>query len=240
MKKNIKNLTCVVLCAGRGIRILPYSETIPKVMIKIKNKPILGYVIDYWKKYTNNFIFVVGYKKEHVINYVLSLPIQAQFIEQKQLRGIADAISYVEDFVSDNFIVVLGDCLYYGQFNIPDDIKQGVGVWKTNDVNFIKQNYSIKNKGDVICKVCEKPKIIINNLCGMGVYLFNKKVFDYIKNTKPSELRNEVEITDTIQNMINNGEEIRPIFFKGKYLNVTYSYDLKEAKNIILRPNLSE
>lgn len=236
MKKIIKGLICVVLCAGRGLRITPYSETMPKVMIKIKDKPVLGYVIDYWKNYTNNFIFVVGYKKEQVIDYVSSLPIKAQFIEQKELRGIADAISYVKDFITDDFIVVLGDCLCHGQFNMPKNMKQGVGVWKTDDVSFIKQNYSVEIKGDVICRVCEKPTIIINNLCGMGVYLFNKKVFDYIKNTKPSELRNEVEITDTIQNMINDGEEIKPIFFKGKYLNVTYPYDVKEAQNIIFRP----
>ena len=54
-----KDLKCVILCAGRGHRILPYSQEIPKVMIKIRDKPILGYVIDHWIKHTNDFIFVV-------------------------------------------------------------------------------------------------------------------------------------------------------------------------------------
>ena len=51
---------CVVLCAGRGVRITPYSEKIPKVMVKIKKKPVLRYVIDYWKDYTDDFTFIVG------------------------------------------------------------------------------------------------------------------------------------------------------------------------------------
>ena len=68
-----KNFKCVILCGGRGTRIIPYSEYVPKVMIEIKGKPALGYVIDYWKKYTQDFIFVVGYKKELVIEYISKL-----------------------------------------------------------------------------------------------------------------------------------------------------------------------
>jgi glucose-1-phosphate thymidylyltransferase len=231
--KNNK-LKCVILCAGRGKRIIPFSEEVPKVMITIKNKPALGFIIDYWKKYTKNFVFVVGYKKEQVMDYVRTLPINSEFVEQKHLKGIADAISYVENLVSDQFIVLLGDCVYNGTFNFPDELQQGVGVQKVDNPEYIKLNYSIKITDDIITQVVEKPKKIINDLCGMGVYFFNKKVFDYIKNTPASSLRNEIEITDVIENMIKSGEEIKPIFFKGEYLNITYPEDIKKAEKFII------
>ena len=228
---NNKDLKCVVLCAGKGTRILPYSEDVPKVMLELDNQPILRYVVDYWKQFTNDFIFVVGYKKEQVIDYVKKLPIHSTFVEQKELKGIADAVSLVKNNVSENFIVVLGDCICEGEFNVPENMELGVGVWKTNNLEDIKRSYSIEITNNVINKVVEKPKDVPNDLCGMGFYFLNQKVFDYIKMTQPSELRNEIEITDVIQNMIDSGEKVKQVFFKGSYLNVTFPGDLKNWKN---------
>ena len=230
---NYKGLKCVVLCAGKGTRLHPKTIEKTKVMIKIKNKPILSYVIDYWRKYTKDFIFVVKFKKEDVIEFASQLPINSQFVEQKELRGIADAVLCTKDFVSDRFIVVLGDCICKGNFDFPKNMKQGIGVWRTNNVEDIKRSYSIKIKNDFVLEMKEKPKEVFNNLCGMGFYFFDKIVFDYIKLTKPSKLRNETEITDVIQNMINAGEKIMPVFFHGDYLNITYPKDLEKAEKIL-------
>jgi len=224
-----KDLKCVVLCAGKGERISPISNETQKVMIKLGGKPIIHYVIDYWKKYSNNFIFVIGYKKQQVIEYVKKLPINSEFVEQKELKGIGNAVSYVEDFIKDKLIVVLGDCIFRGEFNFPQNMKQGIGVYKTNNENYIKQNYLVKIKNELVYEVKEKPKKVVNNYCGMGFYFFDKRVFNYIKMTNPSKLRNEIEITDVIQNMINSREEINPVFFNGNYLNITSPEDIEKA-----------
>jgi len=229
-----KDLKCVVLGAGKGTRILPHSIEKPKVMLEFNNKPLLRYVIDFWKKFTDDFIFIVGYKKEHIINYVKDLPIKSTFVEQTKLRGIADAIRLVKDLVSDNFIVALGDCICNGTFFFPKDMDQGVGVWETVNLEYIKNSYSIQIKNGYLKRVVEKPKEIPNNYCGMGFYFFKKKVFKYIDETPPSSLRNEIEITDVIQNMIDKKERIRPVFFKGNYLNVTFPEDLNSWKDNIL------
>lgn len=225
-------LRCVVLCAGEGSRMLSLNQE-PKAMFKIKNKPILGYIVDYWKQFTKDFIFVVGYKKEMLIKFVKRLSINSRFIEQKRPNGIAHALMCTKNVVSERFIVVLGDCICKGRFNFPLDMQQGIGVCKTENIEDIKQSYSIEIKGDYIYRVKEKPKRVTNNLCGLGFYFFDKRVFNYIKMTKPSKLRNEIEITDVIQNMINTKELIRPIFFKGKYLNITYPEDIYRAEVLL-------
>jgi dTDP-glucose pyrophosphorylase len=226
-------LTCVVICAGKGKRILPNSLDKPKTMILLNGKPIVHHIVEYWRKYTNNFLFIVGYKKNHIIRYVPHRGIQSKFIEQKELRGIAHAISLAQDDVSDNFIVVLGDCLCLGTFSPPGAMTQGVGVWKTESFESIRTNYAVIIKGDRISQVIEKPKEPCNNFCGMGVYFFNKNVFRYIEKTRPSILRNEVEITDAIQTMIHSHERITPVYFNGAYINITFPQDIAAAENML-------
>ena len=209
------------------------SEDHPKVMAKLKGISIIQHVIDYWKKYTQDFVFVVGYKKEEVIDFVNTLSINSDITEQKELKGIGHAVLCCENLVEEKFIVVLGDCVCKGTFDFPLNMEQGVGVWKTDNENYIKQSYSIEIENNLIKRVEEKPKRPVNNLCGMGFYFFDRIVFKYIRQTKPSILRNEIEITDVIQNMIGNNEKISPLFFKGDYINITFSRDLSTAEEIL-------
>ena len=194
---------------------------------------MLDYIVHYWKKYTNDFIFVVGYKKEQVIAFVNQLPISPQFVEQKEPKGIAHAIQCTKELVSNRFIVVLGDCLCQGEFHFPSQMEQGVGVWETDSVEDIRQSYSVDIKDNLIRRVEEKPEKVHNNLCGLGFYFFDKRVFNYIKRAKPSSIRGEIEITDTIQDMINGGEKIAPVYLDGDYLNVTYPEDLLKAEKML-------
>lgn len=228
------DLKCIVLAAGRGSRLLTLTDNDPKPMITIKEKPILDHVINYWKEYTDDFVFVVNYKKDKIIDYVKDFKvIKPKFIVQKKLKGIADALLAVESVAGDKFIVVLGDCICKGKFNFPSKMFHGVGIWETNNVNDIKNSYTVKLTGGLVSKVREKPKKVYNNLCGLGFYFFDKNVFDYIRKTPPSKLRGEIELTDVIQNMIKGKEKISPVFFRGDYLNINTEDELNRAKKII-------
>lgn len=233
MPKSWSNVKCVTLCGGKGTRLLPLSLKRQKGMIDVNGKPVLRHVIDYWRQWTNDFVFVVKYKKADIYKFAKTLPINSEFVEPKKLSGIANGIYQAKDFVGDKFIVVLGDCVCRGSFKIPSRMNQGVCIWKTYNKGDIQRSYSVKIEKGLVAKVREKPKRLVNNLCGMGFYFFDRKVFDYIEKTKPSLLRNEVEITDVIQNMIDAGEKISPIFFKGDYLNITDTEDLKRAEDIL-------
>ncbi|MFH2070130.1 MAG: nucleotidyltransferase family protein [Elusimicrobiota bacterium] len=247
-----KNTKCVVLAAGRGKRMLEVGQEIPKVMVEVGGMPLLGWTIDYWSAFSRDFVFVVGYRKELITEYVAGLKgglkdgleggakiISYNFVEQKQPRGIAHAVECAREFIEDKFILVLGDCVCRGNFEPAPGcsggrvMSQGFGVWETDNPRYIKQSYSVEIKDGLVAGVVEKPKGLVNNLCGMGFYFFNGKVFDYIKKTPPSALRGEVEITDVLQNMVSSGERLSPVFFKGEYLNVTSPEDIKTAERIL-------
>ena len=63
MSKSWSNVKCVILCGGRGTRFLPLSLKKQKGMIEVNGKPILWHVIEYWRQFTNDFIFVVNTKR---------------------------------------------------------------------------------------------------------------------------------------------------------------------------------
>jgi len=224
---------CVVLCGGRGSRLLPLSLTRQKSMIEVAGYPILWHIVRYWSAFTDRFIFVVKHRKEDILGYVPGLGIQCEFAEPKTLAGIADAIQTVEDLVGDRFMVVLGDCLCAGHFAFPRHFEQGVGVCMATPKDVLG-SYSVETvTGSMegsIQRVVEKPKTAPNPLCGMGYYFFYRKVFRYIAESRPSSLRNEKEITDVIQAMIDAGELVKAIPFQGTYVNITHPLDLQKAR----------
>jgi len=204
----------------------------PKALIPVNGKPLIRHIMDMWKTSIDEFIFVVGYKWEEVTG---SLPKKSVFVIQEHQKGIADAIYATKGVLGseDNFVVVLGDCLQVGEWIIPPSLELGVGVWETSNRDAIRQSYSVEVKEGYVSQVVEKPKSPPNEYCGMGTYFFDSRVFRYIKRTPLSPLRNEREITDTIQLMINAGEKITPVVFKGEYLNITYPGDIEKAERLL-------
>src|SRR3989344_5419442 len=122
-----KKIKCVILCGGKGTRLFPLTLHKQKSMIEVASKPILGHVVNYWKKYTNDFVFIVHYKKEEVMSYARSLPINAEFVELEEVKSIAQGLMSAKDILTGNFIVALGDCLIKGDFKFPSSLDFGVG-----------------------------------------------------------------------------------------------------------------
>jgi NDP-sugar pyrophosphorylase family protein len=224
--KGNKNIKCVILCAGKGTRLIPHSLDIPKPMTIICEKPLLGHIVDYWKKYTNNFVFVVGYKKEQIIEYVKSMDIDYEFVEQKEQKGLAHALYQAKDVVGENFIVILGDCLITGDIHIPENMTNGVGMWQNHNPIYMKENFSIEHNNNIIHRMVEKPENSpTTSRCGMGIYFFNKDIFNYIRTA------NTTDITAIMQQMIDGGKKFTPVIFNGHYININYPQDIKEAEN---------
>ncbi|OGC10085.1 hypothetical protein A3F86_03360 [candidate division WOR-1 bacterium RIFCSPLOWO2_12_FULL_45_9] len=225
---------CVVICGGMGRRLAPLTTHKAKSMVEVKGQPIIKYIVDYWREFVGEFVFILGYGKEELLEYLKQLPIKARFIEEAgPPKGIANALLLAKPYVNDNFIVVLGDCLCSGQFVFPQEFIQGVGVWETGVADDIKRSYSVEINGQQIVRVIEKPQELINNYCGLGFYFFKKLFFDYVAKTSPSTKTNRVELTDVIQVMIDHQEKVSPVVLEGKYLNVTYPEDLERAKQVV-------
>ncbi len=201
-------MRAVILCAGFGKRLKPYTDKYQKSMIIVHDKPLLEYIVN--GLITAGFkelIIVVGYLKEQVINYFQSgnkWGINIEYIEQTKLDGTGGALLLCQDLINNgHFFLTWGDILV--SYNV---YKKVVEIFNRENqdyilvANYAKDPYkggAVYYKGKYCTRVIEKPlegksKSELNNC---GIFIFSKEIFNVLKKLKPLQ-RREIELTDAI------------------------------------------
>jgi dTDP-glucose pyrophosphorylase len=189
----------VIMAAGKGVRMLPLTENIPKVLIEINGKPFLYYVLKNLQRAGyNDFGIIVGYKKDQIANFLKEYHFEAELIEQKEQLGTGHAVLCAESFVNgEDFVVVGGDNLWG-----VEDLK---AINKDDEFNYISgievqapEQYGVLIEEDGFLKeIKEKPKEFHGFLINTGKYKFKPEIFEILKSVCPSS-RSEVELTCAI------------------------------------------
>ncbi|MCX8158254.1 MAG: sugar phosphate nucleotidyltransferase [Candidatus Diapherotrites archaeon] len=231
----------VILAAGKGLRLRPLTENVPKTMVKLKGKPILEWILDSLNDTSfEEVIIVVGYKKENIINYFGNKykNLKISYVVQEEQKGTAHAISLVEGRVEKKFLVMNGDVIAsskliseiseYEPWDEWDIVIVGREVddpWRYGIISF--ENEKIN---DIVEKPMpgEEPSKIANT----GIYRFDTKIFSAIKIT-PLSRRNEYEITDSIKIMINLGAKVKLLISQEKIIDIGTKQDLEEAEKLL-------
>ena len=170
-----------------------------------------------------------------VVNHISEMS-KIYYVRQKKPLGLGHAISCAEAFVGDEpFVVLLGDDIIYtdkekGQFPVTKQLVEkykelqggtilGVqevphkNVSKYGIINPLKQ---IDEKTVAVEEFIEKPSVdeAPSNLAALGRYVLEPEIFSYLKNTKPGK-GGEIQLTDAILTMKNNGEKLYAYNFDG-------------------------
>jgi len=219
----------VILAAGEGQRLRPFTAFKPKVMIPIANKPILRYVVEaVAKNGIYNVGMVVGYRKEHVINYFGSgeqFDVKIDYLEQRQQLGTAHALKQVEGKVKGTFLTISGDNI------IEPETIAGMMQAKPNSI-LVKEQENVSKYGvieannGVATNIVEKPSEAISHLVNLGVYAFNEDIFQFIEQ--------ETDMVSVISSMINHGHEIRVCETDETWLDVVYPWDILKLNDMAL------
>ena len=210
-------LKAIILSAGEGSRMRPLTLTKPKTMLPVAGKPIIQYNIESLRDNgITDILLIVRYKEEIVRNYFgdgSDFGVNISYKTQKDFLGTANAISYGEDFIDDSIIVLNGDIIlddeiiheiikkYY--YLSPDTLMLLTEVEDPSAFGVVEiENGNIKN-------IVEKPKReeAPSNLVNAGFYIFNKDIFDKIRETEISE-RGEYEITDSVSLQIEDNKTV--------------------------------
>ena len=210
-------MKALVLSGGKGTRLRPLTFTLAKQLIPLANKPVLGYVLDQLAEtgITQVGIIIAPETGHYVKDYVKDgkeWGFNVSYIPQKPL-GLAHAVKTATRFLEkDDFIMCLGDNLQgQGLTTYVQKFKQE----KMDALILLKEvedptkfGVATLDKKANIIELVEKPKKPKSNLAIVGTYLFSNNIFEAIDQIKPSA-RGELEITDTIQEMINMGFKVK-------------------------------
>ncbi|AEC51797.1 glucose-1-phosphate thymidylyltransferase [Pyrococcus sp. NA2] len=236
-------MKAVILAAGKGERLRPLTDDRPKAILKVANKPIIEYILENVEPFVEEFIIVVKYEKEKIVESLgdefRGKPIT--YVEQGEGEGTARAIYSAKEAVEgEEFFAINGD-VYFEQDLIKGLLHTyrkrradvAIAVKKFEDLS---QLGLVETEGEFVKEIKEKP----GNLSGfanLGVYIFNEDVFEYIEMTEESE-RGEYEITDTINLMIRDGKKVAYSEYTGFWSDIGRPWDLLEVNEYILKTKL--
>lgn len=231
----------LILSGGKGTRLRPLTYTSAKQLVPIANKPILFYGIEALAEAGIREIgIVVGDTKAEIRAAVgdgSQWNVSVTYIEQNAPRGLAHAVMISEPFLGDQpFVMYLGDNLLAHSIKpLVQDFaatKPAAQILLTRVPDPQRFGVAELNDGRVI-RLVEKPKEPLSDLALVGVYLFSTEVFTSVRRIKPS-FRDELEITDAIQDLIDRGLVVRPHIVEGWWKDTGKLDDILEANRLIL------
>lgn len=232
----------LILSGGYGTRLRPITFSQQKQLIPVANKPILFYCIeDLINAGIKTIGIVVGPNKEQVIDAVRSVDWDAgiEFINQVYPGGLAHAVKVSKDFLgNDKFIMYLGDNLLKGGSRDFIDTFAHSSAAASLLITKVDnpQDYGqalIDEREKIIIKLVEKPKETLSNLTLVGIYGLTPVIFEAIDNIKPS-WRNQLEITDALQWLVDNGHAVEYRMVKGWWKDTGRPEDILEANHLVL------
>lgn len=191
-------MQAMILCAGKSTRTYPLTLTRPKPLLSVGGKKIIEYLLEQLEGLVDEVILIVGYRKEMLReklgNQWNSLKIS--YCEQQQQKGTGHAVLMAEPFINDRFIVLNGDDIY-DRIDIEQLIKYKYAALARYEADPSRFGVYLVDKQNRVLDLVEKPKKFIGNLTNIGCYLFDRSIFEIIKNTPLSE-RGEIEITSSV------------------------------------------
>ena len=215
-------MKAIIPVAGIGKRLRPHTLNIPKALINVAGKPILGHIVDSLLGMgVKELIPIIGYKGDLIREYLTSsYKVPITFVEQTEQKGIAHAVSLAREHADNaELIIILGDTIIKTDFaRIPKVSSYVLGVREVADPH--RFGICEVEKG-IVRKIVEKPEHPKGNLALIGLYYFKdsgplfKACRDLID--KKIMTKGEYQITDALQLMIDRGTEFRPFHIDGWY-----------------------
>ncbi len=213
----------IIPVAGIGTRLRPHTHTAPKGLLHVAGKPILGHILDGLKQVKiDEVIFIIGFMGEQIVEYVnRNYKFTSKFIKQEELKGLGYAIWLASPEVKGNepILIVLGDTIF--ETDLAPVLKGRFDSLGTKGVEDPRRFGIVEMRRGFAKKLVEKPDKPTSNLAVVGVYYirsteaFKQSLNEIID--KNITTKNEYQLTDALQLMIDKGTKFKSFEITGWY-----------------------
>ncbi len=230
-KRSVLPVDAVIMAGGRGQRLSPMTDTVPKPMLPISGKPILEYNIERLNLYgINNLHITVNYLGEQISNYFgngSNRGMNIRYIEELQPLGTMGAVSLVRQFESPNVIILNSDLLtnidledFFAEFTRQDaDMLVASIPYEVSIPYAVLETDPTQNR---ILSFQEKPVYTFQS--NAGIYLLKQEMLPYIPQNR------FFNATDLIETLIKEGKRVGYYPILGYWLDIGKPADYKKAQ----------
>lgn len=238
----------VILAGGNATRLRPLTWVTNKHLLPIYNKPMIFYPLEAMKKAGISEVLVIT-GPNHSGSFINLLKggrefgLKLSYEIQEEAGGIAQAIALSEDFADEGkILVILGDNIFTEPLEKDagffQSVEKGAIVFGKHMSTESKQYGVIEVKDDKVISIEEKPQKPKSDIAQTGIYMYDNRVFDFIRNLSPSR-RGELEVTDLNNFYVKEGTLICRIL-DGWWVDAGTSFDELLKANMIVAEELKK
>lgn len=227
-------MQAIILAGGKGIRLKPYTFTLPKPLIPLGEMPILEIVIRQLKRDGfDNIVISVGYLKELIVAFLGSgkkWGVNVCYSSEDKPLGTAGPLALIEN-LEDNFLVINGDTLTtldYRKLWL-SHVRHKSLATITTMAREMQVDFGVieSDKKNIFKNYIEKPKYSFN--VSIGVNVFNKQIAQYIK---PNHY---IDLPHLILKLKSRGEKVMSYPFCGRWLDIGRIGDYEIANDVFIK-----
>ncbi|HEU0300092.1 MAG TPA: sugar phosphate nucleotidyltransferase [Longimicrobium sp.] len=208
----------VMPVAGKGTRLRPHTHLTPKPLLRVGDKPVLSYILDDLRELgVHEAVLITGHLQDKVKAYMESQypDFHADYVEQVEQRGTADAIALAEPFVHEEMLIIFVDTLFDADLSLvrrlPEDVA-GV-IWAKEVEDYQRFGVIVTDEHGFMKQIIEKPTEPVSKLANIGLYYIRdwRLLFEGIHHVmnSPPGASGEYYLTDAFQYMVDHGGRLK-------------------------------